>query len=175
MSDKSKSNFKKYSSSEKKGWTILHASQADWFRNDKFGTVCNFEGDNPFPQIGVNIHVINPGQPSSLYHREQAQENFFVLSGKCLVIIEEKEFELEAGHFVHCPAGTTHVFVGAGNDPCAILMMGFRPQNKNLIYPVSETAARYGASVEKETSSPREAYSNQPVFKKSTKKIWPLD
>jgi len=174
MAKKSITSNNKYADPKKNSWFITHAAQAPWLQDDKFGSFCNFEGKHRFPQIGVNIHLINPGQPSSLYHQEQAQENFFVLSGKCIAIIEENEYELEAGHFVHCPNGTKHVFVGAGEGPCAILMIGYRPVKKNILYPVSKAADVYGASVENETTSPSEAYGTRPMFNKSVKAVWPL-
>lgn len=156
------------------GWFILHASEAPWVQSERFGLICNFEGDASFPQIGVNIHVVKPGQPACLYHREDGQEDFFVLSGECTLLIEEEERHLKAGHFVHCPPRTTHVFVGAGEGPCAILMIGYRPEEKGLYYPVSVLAAKHGASVETETTNPREAYGKSPVFNEVGKSAWPL-
>jgi hypothetical protein len=50
------------------------------------------------------------------------------------------------------------VFVGAGDGPCAILMTGARSADEKLLYPVSELAARYGASAEGETPDPAIAY-----------------
>ncbi|MFH1851193.1 MAG: cupin domain-containing protein [Candidatus Neomarinimicrobiota bacterium] len=158
-----------------KGWFVIHTAEAGWVRSERFGQVCDFEGETPFPQIGVNIHVIQPGQPNCFYHREAGQENFYVLSGKCILIIEEEERELRAGHFVHCPPGTTHVFVGAGDQPCAILMIGYRPEKKRIHYPVSAVAGKYGAAVEKATDSPREAYGQSPVFDQTGTAVWPLE
>ncbi len=156
------------------GWFVVHAADATWVRSSRFGLVCDFEGENPFPQVGINIHVVQPGQPACLYHREDAQEDFFVLSGECLLLIEEEERRLKAGHFVHCPPGTTHVFVGAGEGPCAILMVGHRSPDVGLCYPVSELAAKHGASVERETTSPKEAYGQSPVFGEVGVSPWPL-
>jgi uncharacterized cupin superfamily protein len=156
------------------GWFILHASKAPWVRSERFGIVCDFEGDVPFPHIGINIHVLQPGKPACLYHREDGQEDFFILSGECILLIEEEEHRLNAGHFVHCPPGTTHVFVGAGEVPCAILMIGHRPPEKGLYYPVNKLAAKYGASVETDTTNPREAYGKSPVFGEECEPVWPL-
>jgi uncharacterized cupin superfamily protein len=156
------------------GWFVLHASQAPWFESDRFGVVCDFEGDAPFGQIGVNIHIVYPGQPSCLYHRENAQENFYVLTGTCTLVIEGEERQLKAGHFVHCPPWTDHVFVGAGEEPCAILMIGHRPTDHMLVYPVSPEAAKYNASVEEETTSVSEAYGEAPVFGRPGRPVWPL-
>jgi hypothetical protein len=38
------------------------------------------------------------------------------------------------------------LIVGAGDRPCAILMIGARPEVETLRYPVSKVAAKYGAS-----------------------------
>lgn len=155
------------------GWYILHASEATWVSSPRFGTGCSFEGPRRhFTQLGMNLRVLEPGQPACLYHSESAQEDFYVLSGECLVVIEDQERRLKAGHFVHCPPGTHHVFVGAGDKPCAILMVGARPPDHKLRYPVSEAARRHNASATKETTDPREAYGD--IKRAPTKPIWPL-
>lgn len=156
------------------GWYVLHTSEAPWVESRRFGRVCDFEGDARFPHLGINIHVVQPNQPACLYHRENAQEDFFVLSGECLLLIEDEEIKLRAGHFVHCPPATTHVFVGSGSGPCAILMIGHRPSEHELCYPASELASRYGASAAKETADPREAYGGLPVFGETADPVWPL-
>jgi len=101
------------------------------------------------------------------------QEDFLVLSGECICIIEGEERRLKAWDFVHCPAGTHHIFVGAGAGPCAILMVGTRSKDKTLHYPVDEVAARHGASAPQETSSPREAYGDWPGPYESMRADWP--
>jgi len=154
------------------GWFVLHTAEAPWLRSKRFGRGCRFEGPEGFPQIGVNIRMLDPGEPACLYHRENAQENFLVLSGECTLVVEEEERSLQAGHFVHCPPGTDHVFVGAGEGPCVILMIGHRPEREELCYPVSEAAARYGASVEKETSDQAEAYGGFDI--EPVEPVWPL-
>jgi uncharacterized cupin superfamily protein len=112
--------------------------------------------------VGINLAVLEPGQPNCMYHREDEQEDFLVLSGRCLVLVEGEERELRAWDFVHCPAWTDHVFVGAGDEPCAILMIGTRTPDAGVVYPESELAKRHGAGVERETDSPDEAYSRFP-------------
>lgn len=152
------------------GWYALHASEAAWFRSERFGTLCRFEGQVPFPELGMNLRVLDPGQPACLYHRESAQEDFFVVSGECLLIVEGEERPLRAGHFVHCPAETLHVLVGAGEGPCAILAVGHRPAD--LWYPVDETAARHDASTQTETSNPAVAY--EGAQREPAAPRWPL-
>jgi uncharacterized cupin superfamily protein len=141
---------------EREGWFVLNAREALWREGD-FGAYTRFEGEARFPQIGINIGVLEPGQPSSMYHGENDQEDFLVLSGECLLLVEGQERRLKAWDFVHCPAWTEHVFVGAGDGPCAILAVGAR-SSRDVVYPESELAQRHGAGVAKETRSGEEAY-----------------
>ena len=140
------------------GWFVVNVADARSVVTDELGSAVLFEGaDAPFPEFGINIHVLQPGQPNCMYHGENSQEAFLVLSGECLLLIEEEEHPLRAWDFVHCPKWTKHVFVGAGDGPCAILMVGSRVE-KGVSYPVSELALRHGAGVEEETSEGRIAY-----------------
>jgi uncharacterized cupin superfamily protein len=138
------------------GWFVLNAREALWREGD-FGAYTRFEGDQRFPQFGINIGVLEPGQPSCMYHREDNQEDFLVLHGECLLLIEGEERHLRAWDFVHCPAWTEHVFVGAGDGPCAILAVGARA-SRDVVYPRADVALRHGAGVEEETPDPRKAY-----------------
>ena len=141
------------------GWFVLNVRDAAWVTSETFGSGCVFESkDFWFPQLGVNISVLEPGEPNCLYHSESQQEAFLVLSGECKLLVEGDERLLQPWDFFHCPAGTEHVFVGAGDGPCAILMIGARSEDEQLLYPVSELAARYGASAEEETPEPKKAY-----------------
>ena len=112
-----------------------------------------------WPDTGVNVQIMQPGQPNCRYHREQAQEDFLVLHGECIAIVNGVERSLRQWDFLHCPAGTDHVFVGAGDGPCAVLMIGCRCR-EGLHYPVNELAARYDASVKEPTDDPAEAYAD---------------
>jgi uncharacterized cupin superfamily protein len=144
------------------GWFVLGAEDTVWTRDETFGDGCLFEPETaPFEQIGYDLRVLRPGQPNGLYHREQDQEDFLVLSGECLLLVEGEERRLRAWDFVHCPPGTEHIFVGAGDGPCVIFMIGGRA-NRGIVYPRSELALRHGAGVDAETSSPREAYRAYP-------------
>jgi uncharacterized cupin superfamily protein len=152
------------------GWFVVNVQDAAWLTNDSFGAKCVFEANRPvlrrrpdletrtFPQIGVTLAVIWPGRPSALYHAESEQEDFLVLAGDCVLVIEGEERRLRAWDFVHCPPGTNHAFIGAGDGPCVIFMVGRRSAERTLFYPSSDLARRYGASVDTETSSPNEAY-----------------
>lgn len=106
----------------------------------------------------VNAAETRPGQPNCKYHGESAREDLLVLSGECSLVVEGVERRLRAWDFVHCPGWTEHVFVGAGDGPRLLLMVGDRRETGGIVYPVSEAAARHGASVAVETAHPREAY-----------------
>ena len=73
---------------------------------------------------GIRLHVLEPGEPNGLYHSESQQEAFLVLSGECTLLVEGVERLLRPWDFFHSPAGTEHIFVGAGDGPCVILMAG---------------------------------------------------
>ena len=139
------------------GWFVINARDAAWIRNEKFGAGVTFEGEPEFTQLGINIGVLEPGQPACMYHRESAQEDFLVLWGECLLLVEGEERRLKAWDFVHCPPWTDHVFVGAGDGPCGLLAVGSR-EHEEIVYPVSELAQKYEAGVDKETPDPKEAY-----------------
>jgi uncharacterized cupin superfamily protein len=152
------------------GWFVLNAHDAPWVEREAFGRRGRFEldgrlaagtGREPvhFEQLGVTLAVLEPGKPSGLYHGEAGQEDFLVLSGECIAIVEDEERRLRQWDFLHCPPWTNHILVGAGDGPCIVLMTGARVPG-GIRYPVSAVAARYGASAEQETDSPREAYAS---------------
>src|SRR5262249_33125863 len=141
------------------GWFVVNVRDVAWFTSDTFGSACRFESREAFfPQFGINLRVLEPGKSNCLYHTESQQEDFLVLSGECRLLVNGDERLLGPWAFVQCPPGTEHVLVGAGDGPCVVLMAGARSDDEELLYPVSELAARYGASVEVETSDPKEAY-----------------
>jgi uncharacterized cupin superfamily protein len=158
------------------GWFVLNLADGAWTRSAVAGEWSNFEPEQAeFEHYGIGVHVLQPGQPNGKYHSENVQEDFLVLSGECVLVVEEEERRLKAWDFFHCAPGTNHILVGAGDGPCAILMVGARGEGKKLHYPVSEAAARYGASAPKETDSPREAYSDWPREYVPVRATWPLD
>ena len=121
----------------------------------------------------MRVCVLPPGEPNALYHTEGVQEGFLVLPGECTLIVEEEERPLRQWDYFHCPAETHHIIVGAGDGPSAILMLGARPEVETVRYPVSETAAKYGASVAKETDKPDEAYADWPGDFQPVRLPWP--
>jgi uncharacterized cupin superfamily protein len=124
-----------------------------------------FEGETEFPQLGVSLYVLGPGEPIGMYHWEADQEDFLVLSGEALLIVEGQERPLRQWDFVHCPAETKHIIVGAGEERCVLLAVGAREHDAEpgrIGYTVDEAALRHGAGVERETSDPEEAYALFP-------------
>lgn len=166
------------------GWFVVNAAEAAWVRNDAFGGRCVFESnprvlqDRPgvepqqFGETGFTLAVLEPGKPTGMYHAESAQEDFLVLAGTCVLLVEEQERPLRAWDFVHCPPGTNHVFVGTGDEPCAILMIGARREGRTIDYPVSETARARDAGVETQTGSPPEAYARFPHWRLGRPDAW---
>src|SRR5438552_14083833 len=127
------------------GWFVVNVRDTAWLTNDAFGARCVFEADGRvlrkrpdlalqrFSDVGFTLCVLAPGQPSGLYHAESNQEDFLVLAGECLLVVEGQERPLRAWDFVHCPPGTEHVFVGAGDGPCVIFMTGGRTREKETV------------------------------------------
>jgi len=155
------------------GWFVVNTRDAEWWTSKYFGSGCVFESEAAeFPQLGINISVLEPGKSNCLYHSEGVQEDFLVLSGRCKALIDGEERELGPWDFVHAPAGTEHVFVGDGDEPCAVLMTGVRERPENLFYPKSELAERYGASAEETTPDPKEAYARFERSERKRPKYW---
>jgi uncharacterized cupin superfamily protein len=144
------------------GWFVVNAREAQWLRNEKFGAGVTFEGEPEFSQLGINIQVIWPGQPNGYYHGEAGQEDFLVLRGECLLLVEGEERRLEQWDFVHCPPWTEHIFVGAGDGPCVFLAVGARNAGSGIVYPVSDVALRHDAGAREEATSGRVAYRGVP-------------
>jgi len=160
------------------GWFVVNVRDAQWLTSENgekkpSGSECSFESAKAeFPQLGIRLHVLEPGEQNGLYHSESEQEAFLVLSGECRLLVEGEERLLRSWDFFHSPAGTEHIFVGAGDGPCVILMAGARLETEQLHYPVSELAARYGAIVDEETSDWRQAYATIERFRRERPPCW---
>ena len=156
-----------------RGWFVVNAAEARWKDTGLFGIYCPFEGKLPFLQLGFNISVLQLGQSLGFYHLEPGhEEDFLVLDGECILVVDEQERPLSRWDFFHCPPGVAHMIVGSGDGPSVILSVGVRGNGKGVssgvVYPVSQVAARHGVSVEHETESPLEAYADvSPRGKKS--------
>jgi uncharacterized cupin superfamily protein len=144
------------------GWFIVNARDAAWFHNDKFGAGATFEGTPHFQHYGINIQVLWPGQPNGYYHAEAGQEDFLVLSGEGLLLVEGEERPVKAWDFVHFPPDTEHILVGTGDSPCVFLAVGARNAGEGIRYPVSDLALRHGAGVSQPATSGEVAYVGVP-------------
>src|SRR5581483_11837574 len=143
-------------------WYVRNVREFPWFVNEKFGArsfLVPFEEDI---QFGARVHVLEPGKPSTLYHRETEQEGFLVVEGECLLIVEGEERPLRQWDYFHCAPNTTHAFVGAGDGPCVMVTVGARGDEHSILYARDDTALADGAGVEEETDSPDVAYAPFP-------------
>jgi uncharacterized cupin superfamily protein len=139
---------------------IVNLADAPARRHPRRATLIDPEPEGvTWPDTGVNVQIMQPGQPNCRYHSEPVQEDFLVLYGECIAIVDGVERPLRQWDLLHCPAGVEHVFVGAGDGPCAVLMIGSR-RSDEAHYPVNEVAAWYDASVSTETDDPAEAYAD---------------
>jgi uncharacterized cupin superfamily protein len=147
------------------GWFVFNTREARWFHAEGRGARVQFEGEKEFAQVGVSLFVLAPGEPIGMYHWEADQEDFLVLAGDALLIVEGEERPLRQWDFVHCPAETKHIVVGAGERPCIVLAVGAREHQRDGFsggYPVDEVALRHRAGVERETKDVEEAYAHLP-------------
>jgi uncharacterized cupin superfamily protein len=147
------------------GWFVVNARESRWRSAEGRGSVCVFGDEAEFPQLGVNLFVLAPGDPMGMYHWEADQEDFLVLSGEALLIVEGEERPLQQWDLVHCPAGTKHIILGAGNGPCVVLAIGAREHQNGAGwggYTVDDAALRHGAGATEETTDPLVAYAPVP-------------
>jgi uncharacterized cupin superfamily protein len=141
------------------GWFVLNARDARWLHND-MRSMCRFggEGEAHFDHLGVGLYWLEPGRPMTMYHHEAGQEDFLVLRGQCLLIVEGQERPLRAWDLVHCPPRTPHAIVATGEEPALVFAVGARVERGSARYPVDPAAVRHGAGVEQATDSAAEAY-----------------
>jgi uncharacterized cupin superfamily protein len=147
------------------GWFVLNAREAPWRHAQGRGAYSQLEGEPEFSQLGIHLVALEPGELMAMYHWEADQEDFLVLAGEALLLVEGEERTLRQWDFVHCPPNTRHVILGAGAGPCVVLAVGARDRSTGPDwggYPVDETALRHGAGVEEETTDPLQAYARFP-------------
>ena len=146
------------------GWFVLNAREARWRHREGISGLL-FDGDTEFPQVGINLFVLAPGMRMAMYHREADQEDFLVLTGEALLIVEGEERPLVQWDFVHCPPETSHTIIGAGDAPCVVLAVGAREHQGTAgwgAYTVNEAAIRHGVGVQEETTDEEVAYAGTP-------------
>jgi quercetin dioxygenase-like cupin family protein len=143
-------------------WFIRNVRDVQWYDAGDYGVYGDFEQGERFPEFGFNFGVAWPGQPGAMYHREDHQEGFLVLSGEVLLIVEGEEHILKQWDYFHCPAGVAHILVGAGDGPAFVIAVGGRVGPSNPVYLADPVAQKHGAAVEQETTDPAEAYASIP-------------
>jgi uncharacterized cupin superfamily protein len=155
------------------GWFVVNARDAVWGESDEMGVFTRLGESKAarFPQLGFNIGVLWPGQPACMYHREPNQEGFLILSGECILLVGGQERHMKQWDYFHCPPDTDHLLIASGDEPCVAVAVGSRA-SREVVYPVSEPARRYGGSVEKETANPDEAYAGMEVRDTAYKNGW---
>ena len=151
-------------------WFIRNVRDADWWVNEKFGARTFLVPGGS--QVGVRVHVLEPGKPSTLYHRESEQEGFLIVEGECLLVVESEEVPLRPWDFFHCAPNTTHSFVGAGDGPCVLVTVGLRSEQGTILYAPDEVALARGAGVERETDTPGDAYAPFPKWESGRPPAW---
>ena len=151
-------------------WYVRNVAETEWWVNEKFGarTMLVPHGSH----VGARVHVLEPGKPSTLYHRESEQEGFLVVEGECLLIVEGEERLLRRWDYFHCAPGVTHSFLGAGEGPCVMVTLGARNENGTILYARDETALRHGAGVEQDTDTPGDAYEPFPKWEAGRPAAW---
>jgi len=143
------------------GWFVLNARDATWLHAPGRSAVCEVEGATPFPELGINLSVLEPGESMAMYHREADQEDFLVLAGEALLIVEGTERPLRQWDFFHCPRGAAHTIIGAGTSTSVLLAVGARILSQGPdwgAYTVDPTAQRHGVGVDNETTDPLVGY-----------------
>lgn len=152
------------------GWLVMNTRDARWIERPGRGHNLPFTGwteeeaETYFPQLGVALVVLSPGEPIGMYHWEADQEDFLILFGEALLIIEGEERPLHQWDFVHCPPKTEHMIIGAGSGRCVLMAMSSREFQTGEwgAYTSNEVAERHGISVEEETSDTEVAYARFP-------------
>jgi uncharacterized cupin superfamily protein len=150
-------------------WTVVNATEQPWQAAPGWGRFVKFEDRDGerWPQYGFNIQVLEPGDVSTMYHGEGAQEDFLVLSGTCVAFVEGDEVGLKPWDVLHCPPWTRHGFANPGDAPCAILMIGGRDGSGgefDVEYPHDPAAFAHGGSVKTYTTESDEAYAGTPDY-----------
>jgi quercetin dioxygenase-like cupin family protein len=148
------------------GWFVLNVREARWIDRGGRGHSAPLTGwtdeeaETLFPQLGMQIAAVDQGQPLSMYHWETEQEDFLILAGDGILLVEGQERPLRQWDFVHCPPEAAHTIVG-GDNGCVVLAVGSRENQASGpwgAYTVDEAAIRHGAGVEEETQEPIVAY-----------------
>jgi uncharacterized cupin superfamily protein len=148
------------------GWYVMNLADVQWSTFEGGGTWSLLESPSAhWQKLGFGLHILWPGDSPGMYHAESEQEGFLVLSGECVAIVEGEERRMGPWDYLHSPAGTAHITIGAGDGPCVLAMVGTRSPDTRIDYIPEPAAARHGASVPEHTTSPKEAYRDRPPIR----------
>ena len=127
------------------GWFVVNAAAATW-EHDRLRSRLRFGGEGPahFDEVGIAMYWLESGQAMSFYHHEAGQEDFLVLRGKPLLVVEEVERPLRPWDLVHCPPRTPHTIVNPSEEPALIFALGARHERGSARYPRSAAARARG-------------------------------
>jgi quercetin dioxygenase-like cupin family protein len=150
-------------------WFVRNVADSDWFVNEKFGARAMLV-PGAEQQFGMRVHVLEPGKPSTMYHRETGQEGFLVVEGECLLIVDGEERPLKQWDYFHCAPDTPHSFVGVGDGPCVMVTLGLR--GGSIVYERNDAALTHGAGVEEATDTPSVAYEPFPKWEDGRPASW---
>ncbi len=149
------------------GWYVMNLADVQWATFEGGGTWSMLESPSAhWQKLGFGLHILWPGDAPGMYHAESEQEGFLVLSGECIAIVEGEERRMGPWDYLHSPAGTAHITVGAGDGPCVLAMVGTRAPDARIDYIAEPAAARHGKSVAQDTDSPAEAYKDRPPIRR---------
>jgi uncharacterized cupin superfamily protein len=143
------------------GWYVVNAREARWIGQDGLWRGAWLEPeDEPWSALGFNVSVLDPGNPMARYHAESNQEDFLVVHGECLLLVEGEERRLRQWDLVHCPPWTEHVLIGAGRGPAVVIAVGSRSPDAGVRYLAADVARRHGAASPEDTEQASEAYAD---------------
>ena len=153
------------------GWFVMNVRKGRWSDKPAQGYAISltgrdeYEAETFFPMLGMAIRVMAPGDVATTYHWETEAEDFLVLAGECIAVIEGEERRLKQWDFVHCPPEAKHAFIGASDEPCVLLCASSRQFQKDGpwgYYCADETAAKYNAASPEDTQDGSVAYARFP-------------
>jgi uncharacterized cupin superfamily protein len=141
------------------GWFVVNARDVPWQHNE-LRSVARFggEGEAHFDDLGVSLYRLAPGQAMSMYHHEAGQEDFLLLRGRAIAIVEGHERPMAPWDLLHCPPRVAHTIVAAGDQPALVFAVGARKERGSARYPVESAAIHRGAGVDEATATAVEAY-----------------
>ena len=73
------------------------------------------------PDHKVKRIVVNPGQRLSLQRHRRRAEHWYVIRGRAVVTLDDREIKCAAGEAVDIPRGAKHRILNPGDEPLAFI------------------------------------------------------